>query len=119
MRRLLAFLALLTFLSCGANQLRVASAQMFDLAARTEVARLAIGGACSDLDDATDRKVDLCIDAAETYVDLVATMLSLATAIRVAEGKEDPNVANVVELLRRATVLEHRLSILVEALEGA
>lgn len=109
-------LLVLIFGACGANQLRVAGAQIQDIAERAEVQRFAIGSMCSALDEASDRQIDLCIAAADTYVELVDTLRALADAIRAAEGDEDPNIDNVVELLRRAVILEHRLALILDEL---
>lgn len=112
------FAVVIWFLGCGANQLRIAEANIQDISTKVESQRRYIESACAVLDTATDRKVELCAEAVTTYADLADTLHSLGDAIRAADGQEDPNVTNIVELLNRAVILERDLALILEDLAG-
>lgn len=112
-----AILSAVALTACGANQLKVAAAQAWDLAGKANVERIAINSICGSIE--SDEKAMLCIAAAEKYDELVHTLITLADAIQAAEGKEDPNVDNIVELAAKAVRLEYDLAKIIDALGDA
>ncbi len=109
----------LIFGACGAGQLHVSEAQVKNFTTRVVAVHAIISVACADLDDATDKHVDLCLAAEDVYDELLGTLSALSDAIRAAEGKEDPNVENIIELTERATLLVLALEALGEELAGS